>query len=284
MKSLMRSVPWLPLVLLLGLATGCGRDESGLMAPGVDDPPVDVSDPFYAPDDPSLDVDDLIPPEAIDDSPPVVYDEAEKSSPGAIIGRWPLASDRSPRFRRSPLDRVSDHVYDERPSWAYCVVENTGVWHWQGDFKIVDDARSRQIHGNTNHHRIQIGEPRITRSLGGWKLVLYMKHDRLGPNPIVKFTIYISNRRVTRIDAQNVRGAPAFTKYAVDLAQRGVNLVGDRLVSWASGGTFDLGGQLWNLLQVIFPSSWFHPYRGWEKDAAWFAAQVGYWYARELDP
>ena len=119
--------------------------------------PVDVFDPFYAPDDSSLDVDDLIPPEAIDDSPPVVYDDAEKSAPGAIIGRWPLALDRSPRARRSPIDRVSDHVYDERPAWAYCAVENTGLRHWQGDFKIVDDARSRQIHLHLSHDTARAG-------------------------------------------------------------------------------------------------------------------------------
>lgn len=199
-----------------------------------------------------------------------------------ILNRWPTESDGPPTQRESPITRISHQKNDERPGWQWTRVENTNHWHWQHDVKIEDDELSKKIHGNSDNHRLQVGEPAIFKTNTGYRLQFYIKHDRIGANPIIGFTVYIEHGRVTKIDARNIRKAGNLESLTVDLIRKGINIGVDIILNWATGGLITLYGSTWLLLDWLFPEDWLHQYRGWQLDAFWFAAQVGDLYAKEL--
>ncbi len=203
---------------------------------------------------------------------------------GIIGGRWPRLSDGSPVSRRAPITRISHQVNDERPGWQWTKVECTTSYHWQRDVKVQNDALSVKLHGNSDNHRIQIGEPAVFRTISGYRLEFYAKHDRAGDNPIVKFTVYLAAGRVTKVVSNDVRGAPALQDWSLDLTRRGVNVGVQAILDWSTGGIIKLGafGGIWGILDWLFPEDWLHQYKGWEQDATWFATQVGYLYARAI--
>ena len=198
-----------------------------------------------------------------------------------ILNRRVSINDGNPVTRCSPITNISHQKNDERPGWQWTRVENTNDWHWQHDVKIESDQMSLAIHGNSDNHRIQIGEPAIYRTGIGYRLILYAKHDRIGDNPIIRFDIYIENGIVSKIYAENIRNAGNFSHFVTDLVEKGLILGINRVVNWLTGYPIPFS-TVWNLLKKLFPSDWFSQYEGWQMDAYWFAAQVGDLYAKEL--
>jgi hypothetical protein len=201
-----------------------------------------------------------------------------------VIGRWPSLSDGPPSQRRAPIAWISNQKNDERQGWEWTIVENVypSQSHWQHDVKIEDDRRSKAIHGNKNNHRLQVGEPAIYEIAGGYRLKFYIKHDRKGRNPILGFVVYINNGSVSSIEMRSVYEADPMLSFSADLMKKGLNVGVDSVLSWATEGGATAFGQTWRLLDALLPTEWMHRYRGWERDAMWFAVQIGYLYARAL--
>ena len=111
---------------------------------------------------------------------------------------------------------------------------------------------------------------------------MYIKHDRRGPNPIIKYKVYIEKGKIYKIKAQNIRGAGALAYITVDNIIESLDIGFGKFLNWNTGGILKLVGRFWDFLDSVLPRDWIHQYEGWQLDALWFATQVGDLYAKEL--
>lgn len=211
-------------------------------------------------------------------------DELLHQNANVIVGRSPSQQDGVPDQRHAPIARLSHQMSGERSRWQWVQVVNTDAGHWQHDVIIDDGNLSIRIHGNSNRHQLQLGEPTIIeRPDGTFGLVMYIGQDHVGDNPILQFDIAVDGSgRVQKLASKLVRGAGLVGTLAYDLVQLGVSLGLDDTLDWATGGIASAQSQVWQMLQAVTPDDWLHQHDGWQMDAIWFAMQAADLYARQL--